>query len=270
MSRIKNWRSFNEGMMLDLLTAQLTGANNPSEVAKKELGDPAVTGSVEVRDLSGEASKNAELVKKYLNKYGMTNPYLQVAVLGCIGKECGFIPKNEYSYSGTSNNRLRQIFGKRMEDLTDAELDQLKKSDKDFYEKIYGGRFGNTEYGDGYKYRGRGFNGITFKANYENMQKMLAGAGVNVDIVNNPDKLNDPEIAAEAAVLFFKSGLENPKLYQNFGIKDPNQFKSKDDAIQAVVNVNAGWQDVSKSNDNYIKAVAYANKFDLEAGPSMA
>jgi putative chitinase len=272
MKHLKNWKVFNEGIMLDLLNSHLFGGKNPEESVSKELGASPVSGSIEVKDLSGEAAKNAELIKKALNKHGMTNPYLQLAILGCIGKESALIPKNEYSYSTTSNNRLRQLFGKRLSDLDDSELDQLKKNDSAFYERIYGNRFGNKSEGDGYKYRGRGFNGITFKANYEKMQKMLNKAGVNVDIVNNPDKLNDPEIAAEVAALFFKSSMDSPKLYQTFGIKDPNQFKNKDDAMQAVVNANAGWKDIPKSNENYTRTLAYAKKFNVspEGGPSMA
>ena len=35
----------------------------------------------------------------------------------------------------------------------------------------YGGRYGNVEEGDGYKYRGRGFKQITFKANYATLEE---------------------------------------------------------------------------------------------------
>lgn len=247
--------------MLDLLNSHLFGGKDS---AKMKLGDSPVKGEVRTEQVSGDVKKNVEIIKKVMEKHGMTNPYLQVAILGCIGKESGFVPKNEASYSGTSNNRIRQIFKSKLSDLSDSEIDQIKKDDDEFFEKVYGGKFGNTEKGDGFKYRGRGYNQLTFKDNYKKMQEMLSASGVNVDIVNNPDKVNDPEIAAEVAVLFFKSGLNGPKLFQNFGIKDPNQFKSKDEAIQAVVNVNAGWRNISKSDRNYTRSVEYANKFTID------
>ncbi len=44
----------------------------------------------------------------------------------------------------------------------------------------YGGRFGNDEEGDGYKYRGRGFKQITFKANYATLEESK-GANISVE-----------------------------------------------------------------------------------------
>lgn len=270
MKHVKNWTSFNEGMMLNMLNAALFGSNDSSASIKKEFGSSPVQGSLNLDSFSGDSSKNAELIKKYLSKHGMTNPYLQMAILGCVGKESGFVPKSELSYSSTSNNRLRQLFGKSLGDLSDSELDQIKKDDNAFYERIYGGKFGNKSEGDGYKYRGRGFNQITFKGNYEKIQKLFTSAGVNVDIVNNPDKLNDPEVAAEAVALFFKAGFDHPKLYQKFGLKDPNQFKNKEDAIQAAVDLNAGWKDISKTNSNYTRALEIANKMNIKSGEGSA
>lgn len=267
MKHLKNWKIFNEGIMLDLLNSHLFGGK---ESVKKDLGESPVKGEIDTSSISGDTKKNVEIIKKVMEKHGMTNPYLQVAILGCIGKESGFVPKPEQSYSGTSNNRIRQIFRSKVSDLSDSEIDEIKKDEEQFFEKVYGGRFGNTKSGDGYKYRGRGYNQLTFKDNYKKMQEMLSSSGVNVDIVNNPDKVNDPEIAAEVAILFFKSGLSGPKLYQNFGIKDPNQFKSKEDAIQAVVNVNAGWKNIPKSDKNYTRSVEYANKFPIDKESDIA
>ena len=53
---------------------------------------------------------------------------------------------------------------------------------------------------EGYKYRGRGLIQITFKANYEKY-----GGLAGVDIVNNPEMANDPEVATKVAVAYLKS-----------------------------------------------------------------
>jgi hypothetical protein len=58
---------------------------------------------------------------------------------------------------------------------------------------------GNTEEGDGYKYRGRGMIQLTGKANYEKYGKLLG-----IDLVNNPDLANDPAIAAQLATAYWK------------------------------------------------------------------
>lgn len=64
---------------------------------------------------------------------------------------------------------------------------------------VYGGEFGrknlgNTQAGDGWLYRARGFGGTTGRANY-------AEAGYE----NNPDALLDPVVSAEVSAKFFVS-----------------------------------------------------------------
>jgi putative chitinase len=60
--------------------------------------------------------------------------------------------------------------------------------------KVYLGRMGNTEDGDGAKYIGRGLIQLTGKENYAN-----CGLGLGVDLVGNPDWLATPKYAALSA-----------------------------------------------------------------------
>jgi putative chitinase len=79
----------------------------------------------------------------------------------------------------------------------------------------YEGRkdLGNTQSGDGYKYRGRGFIQLTGRANYTEMSKKLG-----VDLVNNPELASTPEIATQIAAEFWRSrGLD--KLAQEDNIR---------------------------------------------------
>ena len=65
-------------------------------------------------------------------------------------------------------------------------------------ERIYGGRkdLGNTQPGDGYKYRGRGFIQLTGRANYARFQQRTG-----IPVVDNPDLVvSDPAVAAHTAV----------------------------------------------------------------------
>ncbi len=57
-----------------------------------------------------------------------------------------------------------------------------------------GSRLGNTEAGDGYLFRGRGYVQLTGRANYARMTKVLALAPAQ-DLVANPDEALDPEVA---------------------------------------------------------------------------
>ncbi len=58
---------------------------------------------------------------------------------------------------------------------------------------------GNDRPGDGAKYKGRGYIHLTGKYNYRE-----AGKAIGVDLVKNPELLEKPEIAAKAAVWYWK------------------------------------------------------------------
>lgn len=62
-------------------------------------------------------------------------------------------------------------------------------------------RYGNVRFGDGIKYRGRGFVQLTWANNYANMGKKLG-----VDLVGNPDLAMDPIIAGEILVIGMRDG----------------------------------------------------------------
>lgn len=66
----------------------------------------------------------------------------------------------------------------------------------------YEGRrdLGNTQKGDGYLFRGRGYIGLTGRANYK-----TAGAKLGLPLEKNPDLVEKPEIAAKTAILFWKT-----------------------------------------------------------------
>lgn len=67
-----------------------------------------------------------------------------------------------------------------------------------FADVVYGGRMGNDEAGDGFRYRGRGYVQITGKGRYERI-----GNIIGEDLVNNPDLMLDPDIAQRALVAYF-------------------------------------------------------------------
>ena len=88
--------------------------------------------------------------------------------------------------------------------MSDDELDEAKADPKQWFDLVYGGEWGarnlgNTHEGDGYKYRGRGFNQLTGLSNYARY-----GQKIGVDLVANPDLANDPAVAAKIAVAYIQ------------------------------------------------------------------
>src|SRR5262249_59072227 len=73
-------------------------------------------------------------------------------------------------------------------------------------------RLGNTQPGDGFRYRGRGPIQITGRANYEKYGDLLG-----VDLVGNPDLAATPQFAFSTAGLFWKlNGLNELADVQDF------------------------------------------------------
>lgn len=148
------------------------------------------------------------LLKAALDEAGVTDPTERAGIAAINLGESGMHPSTEASWSHTPNLRIRAVFGSRVANIPDAELNQIKASDEDFFNLVYGGTFGrtqlgNTEPGDGFKYRGRGLNQLTGRGNYARYGKMLG-----VDLVGNPDLANDPAIAAKVSVIYMKDRIK--------------------------------------------------------------
>lgn len=252
---------------LSSLGSKSTDGANP--VAAK---DPNVSSIRSYEEGSGDFSNIDKMIKvvvKYLNKHGITNPIVQRAILATIGKESGFTATKEASYKTTSPARIRQVFGSRFSGLSDEEINKIKQDDVAFWDKVYGGDFGrkqlgNTQPGDGAKYLGRGFNGITGRANYQTYTDMLKKAGTNVDLISTPEILEkSPDVSAEVNALYFLRGLSDPLIRRKYGNTNPNDFKDFQTALKAVVNANAGsGTDITKgfAKVSYDAAVAANNK----------
>lgn len=188
--------------------------------------------------MTDQQTSTAKAVIAELNKVGITNPFLVAGILAVIYKESAFIPKAEMSYKNTSNARLRTIFSK-LKTAADSDIDTLKADDTAFFNFIYGNKLGNNNTTDGVLYRGRGLNQITFKDLYKKY-----GDEIGVDLVSNPDQLNDPTIAAQVAAHYFidviNTGIKNSRLNTLFGVSSIDDINTADKGLLVAFQANAG------------------------------
>ena len=185
--------------------------------SKQQLIEAEITSYVinPVEILGPYPTANVRLVEMAMDKYGITNSYTRISILSVIAKESKFKPQSENSYANNNASYIKKVFnnnriyiniddikkGTRVIDLSDAQINKLKSNDEKFFNALYGGRY-NTPADEGYKYRGRGFNQLTFKSAY-----IKAGKRIGLNLVGNPDLVNKPAIAAMVSVTFLKNRL---------------------------------------------------------------
>lgn len=90
--------------------------------------------------------------------------------------------------------------------------------------EAYEGRadLGNTEPGDGVRYKGRGLLQITGRANYA-----TCGDALGIDLLADPTPLTQPDLACRSAAWFWES-------------RGLNQLADKDDFIRITRRINGG------------------------------
>jgi predicted chitinase len=159
------------------------------------------------------------------DKVGLTTREQKCALLGIAGGESRWIPQLEnYNYTPT---RLKQIYSFATPEDIERYSDAVKKgiSREEFFSWAYGptkrgkGFLGNQTDADGGKYFGRGFIQLTGKANYERYQRLANNMGLNLDIVNNPNSLDDDiNVSALVAALYIKDRVKasNPNAHPDY------------------------------------------------------
>lgn len=127
-----------------------------------------------------------DVVADILKELGAYSPQAHAVMLANIRGEAGSEMKPRSENLNYSAKGLLSTFSKY---FTPKTAKQYERKPEMIANKVYGNRLGNDA-NEGYKYRGRGYFQITGKENYERMSKL-----VGVDLVENPDLVNDPEIS---------------------------------------------------------------------------
>jgi putative chitinase len=154
--------------------------------------------------LNPEEKESADYLLQYAQSKGITDRKELSNFMGQMQYESRNFSSLEESFD-YSGKRLYQVFPGRngMNSLAKAD-DIAKGSPKDIADAVYGGEFGRKQLGniqpdDGWNFRGRGFIQLTGRGEYEKV-----GRELGLDLGNHPDLVATKEVAAKAAVQYWK------------------------------------------------------------------
>ena len=134
------------------------------------------------------------------DKYEINTSKRQACFIGqCMHESGGF--KFLHENLNYSAKALMATWPSRFPNIEVAS--EYERKPEKIADKVYGGRMGNTEDGDGRKYIGRGLIQLTGKDNYK-----AASDALGEDLVANPQLVEEPRYAALTAGWFWnKKGL---------------------------------------------------------------
>jgi predicted chitinase len=170
--------------------------------------------------MTNTQKNNADIIINTFKSFGIDNPYTISAVLGVVMKETQLIPKSEnLNYSA---KRIVKVWSKIPFNVAQT----LENNPEKLGNYVYGGRFGNGA-NEGYLFRGRGFNQLTFKDNYKTY-----GLYLKENLTSNPDKVNEINTASKVLFWYMKRNADKWNI-------DLNNLNI-DNAYNIIYSFNAG------------------------------
>ena len=191
--------------------------------------------------LSPNKISPTQALEQALRERGLSKQFTAAAIANIFKESAGGMVPENLDYSKTQAERVLTIFGesrilgknsltkeqqekfkeykqlkpeqqKQFSFLTDEQRAKIKSMTSDinaFTEQVYGGEFGRTqlgniEKGDALKFKGRGLIQLTGRSNYEAASKALG-----VDLVSNPELVNDPIIGPKVAAWYLENSSRN-------------------------------------------------------------
>ncbi|APG04863.1 hypothetical protein BJI69_13815 [Luteibacter rhizovicinus DSM 16549] len=134
---------------------------------------------------------------------GITNPRELANFMAQVTHESNGLNRLEESFRYTRNISqipVQSAWREGPEVLEAARKEALMGKPEHLAELMYGGRNGNDEPGDGWKYHGRGYIQLTGKDNYR-----AAGEALDLDLLKHPELAADPQNASRIAVWYWEN-----------------------------------------------------------------
>lgn len=149
-----------------------------------------------------DAVRFADAIEDAATAYQIDTAARLAAFLAQIGHESQGLRRTSENLN-YSAGRLLAVWPSR---FTSSQAASLEHNPEAIANHVYGGRLGNTQPGDGWRYRGRGLIQVTGRRNYEAITEELAEVVGSVpDFVLQPDLLENPRWAALSAAAYWGS-----------------------------------------------------------------
>lgn len=134
-----------------------------------------------------------------MERFEIVTPTRMAAFLAQLAHESAETTRLTEGLFYSRAERLCKVWPKRFP--TPASAEPYTKNPQKLANFVYAGRGGNGDAasGDGWRYRGRGLFQLTFRDNYR-----LAGEALNLPLVDDPDRVVIPEVAALTAANYWQ------------------------------------------------------------------
>ncbi len=127
--------------------------------------------------------------------FDITTKLQQAAWLAQVLHESSMLTRTVESFAYSDPDRLYSVFNDHFKSRMEA-ADYLRRGGEAIANRVYANRMGNGDEasGDGWRFRGRGLLQITGQQNYA-----LCGMALNLDLIEQPELLEQPLYAARSA-----------------------------------------------------------------------
>ncbi|MCH9808072.1 MAG: peptidoglycan-binding protein [Alphaproteobacteria bacterium] len=180
-----------------------------------------------------------------LAKHGINvNPMRLCHFMAQISHESGGFTIDTESLYYTSGARIRQVWPSRFSSVSYAS--QYTRNEKKLATKVYDGRvknLGNTEPGDGYRYRGRGLIQTTGRGGYRTL-----GRKIGVDLEGNPELATDGHVALKVAAQTWTDRTRSGSTMNQ--LADANKIKT------ITLRINGGYTNLAHRRQEFERAWA--------------
>ena len=198
---------------------------------------------------------------------------------GLVGKEAALLKGAVKTEVGTDGPRTENPYSlSNLEDFTGAwrqrsidgglldrngnatplatQLNSEGRLGDTIFDVQYAGRNGNGDIasGDGSTYKGRGLVQITGRANYQAVQDRLAETGLNIDIMANPELVNDERYALPATLA----------MMDILGVDSSSADTMSAKTLNNAINSGADRETAQERWENVLNAASTAERAELE------